>query len=102
MELQLAKKIVAMLAPVLIEGQQLLRVRCAQASVAAKLPDCVMKECTELMRQVELASNLWQEVMAGMSPPADCMELSRVTELKKKATKAFSGLATMINIAVGN
>lgn len=101
-ELQFSKKVLSMLAPVIIEGHQLLRGKCNQASIASKLPDCVLKECNELMRQVELANNLWQEVMAGQKPPAELMEMTKVTELKKRATKAFSGLATMINIAVGN
>ena len=101
-ELQFSKKVLSMLAPVMIEGHQLIRGKCSQASIASKLPDCVLKERTELMRQVELANNLWQEVMAGQKPPAEFMQINKVTELKKKATKAFSGLATMINIAVGS
>jgi hypothetical protein len=99
-ETALAKKVVGILAPLLTEGQQMIRVKCVQPNIAAKLPDYIVSECSDLLRKLELANAAWTDVINGQTAPgAVHLQLEAIQALKKDAGKAFGGLTTMIDLA---
>ena len=86
----------------IIEGNQLVRVKCLQVVLASKLPECVVQECSDRMRKLELEQNAWQDVITGGEAPTQPqMQMDAILKLKEDAAKSFQGLATMISIAHG-
>ena len=98
-DLQMAKKIVALLAPVMVEGMQVCR-QSKNSTISAKLPECMVQDANELFRKIETANLAWQDVIQGAEAPKTLtMQLEALTALKKDAAKAFSGMSVMIAIA---
>lgn len=94
----LADKICKLIEPTLSAGTSLIRYKVRLPAFDKKIPDFVKDECAEFLSKLEMVDAIYK---SGAMPTEEEFQLDKVTELKKRASKAFDNMQLLVKMIEG-